>query len=247
MRTDAPYVSTDLRVLDGAPVDDQARDIVVDARVFRCLDPDYYAWLRHKMDLARSAFTHGRLPEPTFDALRDRFNALHHLAIATFGEAALHQAVWRLDPKTYAWPQVAAPALQPVTEIPEASATPPSSSPSSRCSSEPPSIPSPDLEADDLADHRFPEEPGQLRFLQPVSRSALDKVHAIRERALALGWTDSRLYQNRGRFAFPCGGDYGLVCFVHTTQVLGAVTPRAIEVVCRAGHSLRFYRTGGQP
>ena len=242
-----PYISTDLRTLHVADPSYTSRDLVADGRAYRRLDPDYYAWLRHKMELARAAFSHGRLSEPAFDALRYRFNDVYNLAIEVFDQSALQEAMQRLDPRTYVWPQVPAASLLPDAKIPEASATTPSCVPPPRCSSDLPSIPSPERDPDDYADHQFPEEPGHFRFLQPVLRSALDKVHAIRERALAAGWTDASLYQNRGRFAFPCGNDYGLVCFVHTDQAVGTVTPRAIDVVCRAGHSLHFYRTGERP
>jgi len=81
----------------------------------------------------------------------------------------------------------------------------------------------------------------------PVTRYALAQVDAIRDAAVAAGWPEARLYQNRGRLTFPCGNDWGVVCFVHPTQRLGRVTARAIEVVCQAGHSLHFYRTGERP
>ena len=46
---------------------------------------------------------------------------------------------------------------------------------------------------------------------QPVTSQAVAKVDAIREEAMAKGWSEARLYQNQGRFRFPCGEDYGLV------------------------------------
>ena len=223
-----PFVSTDLRVLVASPHVDPASDILSRGRTYRRLDPTYYAWLRHKMGLAKSAFSRGRLPEPTFDILRDRFNALHDRAIALFGESALIHATWTLDPKTYAWPRVDQEAVTPDAELQSKASTPP---------------PNPD----DWSDHQFPKEPDEHQFLQPVRQSALDKVQAIRERALAMGWTDADLLRNRGRFRFPFGNDYGLVCFVQPDQTLGRVTPKAIEVICRAGHSLHHYHHGGLP
>jgi hypothetical protein len=78
-----------------------------------------------------------------------------------------------------------------------------------------------------------------------VTRHGLAQVDAIRPQALGAGWTEAELYQTRGRFAFPYGSDYGLVCFVRPEQRLGQVTPKAVEVIQRAGHSLHFYRTTG--
>ena len=61
--------------------------------------------------------------------------------------------------------------------------------------------------------HLFPED-GDWKFTQPVRSSTVPKVDAIRDQALSLGWSEAQLYQNRGRFRFPCGQDYGLVCFL---------------------------------
>jgi len=45
---------------------------------------------------------------------------------------------------------------------------------------------------------------------------------------MAKGWSEVRLYQNQGRFRFPCGEDYGLVCFVDGDQEIGEATERFI-------------------
>lgn len=80
---------------------------------------------------------------------------------------------------------------------------------------------------------------------QPVTSQAVAKVDAIREEAMAKGWSETRLYQNQGRFRFPCGEDYGLVCFVDGDQEIGEVTERFIEIVHgpKSGRpsTLRFY------
>ena len=241
------YVATDLAAMDFPVAQDSGGDLFSDGRFFRALDPDYYAWLRRKMELARTAYTHGRLPEPTFEALRARFNAVHARALDLFGESALLHAVRQLDPKSYPPPGSHVEPATTVAETPKDAPSPPPTPPDSRCSPDDSGIPGDAVADDDWADHQFPEDPGDFRFLQLVFRTALDKVHAIREAALAAGWTEASLYQNRGRFAFPCGNDWGLVCFVHADQTLGAITPRAIEIVCRAGHSLHFYRHGGTP
>ena len=242
----ALYVATDLATLDIPAPQDSGCDLFAGDRFFRRLDPDFYAWLRHKMELARTAFSRGRLPEPTFDALRARFNAVHAQAMNLFGESALLHAVQHLDPKSYPPPGSHVETAAPEPDVPKDAPPTPASPPDSRCSSETPSIPG-DAVDDDWSDHQFPEEPDEHQFLQPVRKSALDKVQAIRERALAMGWTDAELLRNCGRFRFPFGNDYGLVCFVHHDQTLGRVTPKAIEVICSAGHSLHHYRNGGMP
>ena len=69
------------------------------------------------------------------------------------------------------------------------------------------------------------------------------KDDVIREAAQAKGWSDERLYQNRGRFSFPLGQDYGLVCFVGPDDELGEITETHIEIIHTCGsrkNSLRF-------
>jgi hypothetical protein len=71
------------------------------------------------------------------------------------------------------------------------------------------------------------------------------KVDAIRDEAMACGWSEARLYQNQGRFRFPCGQDYGLVCFVDEDREIGAVTKQSIEIIHGANtprpSTLRFH------
>ena len=76
----------------------------------------------------------------------------------------------------------------------------------------------------------FPDD-GNYPFTEKVLPSALAKVDLIRDRASALGWSEGRLYQNRGRFRFPFGGGYGLVCFVGDDKRIGEVTNQHIEIV----------------
>lgn len=69
-------------------------------------------------------------------------------------------------------------------------------------------------------------------------------MDATRDHALALGWTEARLYQNRGHFRFPCGGEYGLVCFVGEDKQVGEVTTQYIEILVGSPpreSRLRFY------
>jgi len=102
----------------------------------------------------------------------------------------------------------------------------------------------------------FPEDlnPKEYPFTFRVSAHALQQVDAIRDQALSLGWNLEALYQNRGRFRFPLGQDWGLVCFVEPKEHIGRVTEEHIEIIQPAGHALRFYRdtapkpiTGGRP
>ena len=238
---DVLFVATDLSVLNDAyaPIDQD--EVSIEGRAYRLLDPEYYAWLRSRMDTAQSACRKGKMPPETFDTLRIRFNAVHDQAIGLFGESALLAAVRLLDPKSYAWPgrTQEEPEARTHAQIPETEDQPaPRLSPDKS-----PAMPEERSSPDGWSDHVYPEEDlERFKFNQRVTGHALNQVDGIREEALACGWTEAELYQTRGRFAFPCGGDYGVVCFIHSDQRLGGVTTTAIELVCSGGHSLHFYR-----
>ena len=88
----------------------------------------------------------------------------------------------------------------------------------------------------------FPKT-GDWRFNKPVNPASVRMVDAIRKSAQARGWSDERLYQNRGRFPFPLGQDYGLACFVGPDDELGEITETHIEIIhiCNSRkNSLRF-------
>ena len=87
----------------------------------------------------------------------------------------------------------------------------------------------------------FPED-GEWVFTQPVWPSAVPKIDAIRDQARSLGWREAQLYQNRGRFRFPCGPN-GLVCYLEDDKRIGAVTRQSIEIVGPPPQKnrLRFY------
>ncbi|MCL6508163.1 MAG: hypothetical protein K6T59_14195, partial [Bryobacteraceae bacterium] len=94
----------------------------------------------------------------------------------------------------------------------------------------------------ELEQYLFPKD-GDQPFTEKVLPSAVVKVDAIREQALALGWSERSLYQNRGQFRFPYGEDYGLVCFISEEQRIGEVTKQYIEIVSPLPREnrLRFY------
>jgi hypothetical protein len=82
----------------------------------------------------------------------------------------------------------------------------------------------------------YPARPvfGDSELIHPVTQSAVDKVKSIRDRALALGWTETQFFQNRGRYRFPCGQDYGLVCYLDADRqdsTIGQITDRFIEII----------------
>jgi hypothetical protein len=84
---------------------------------------------------------------------------------------------------------------------------------------------------------------GPFRFFVRVTRLARVKANLIGERAIALGWTPAQLYQTCGRYHFPMGNDYGLVCFLRSGDEITEVTARYIEVTSLQGVRTRFYKS----
>jgi len=81
-----------------------ARDVQINDTAYRRLDPEYYAWLRSRMDLAKHAAAAGQISPDAFEELRQKFNAVHEWAIEHFGEAVMLDAVRNLDTRNYAPP-----------------------------------------------------------------------------------------------------------------------------------------------
>lgn len=202
------HVATDLSTLTG---NYNIADVTLGGRVYRRLDPAYYAWLRRRVELASR-----KLDPATYQALRARFMEIHRQAVDLIGVETLQDAAKNPDAKSYP-----APGTQP---------PPPTTRTKTR--------PSPYVE-----NYEFPKgDQPDLPANQNVLRHALSEVDRIRDQALAAGWTLPELYQNRGRYTFPCGGDYGIVCHIAPEERLGHVTSEAIELIARGGHSLRFRR-----
>ena len=200
---EALFVATDLESRNFEYEEGGNRDIEYKGKIYRRLDPEYFAWLRSRMVAAGNAFKAGKLSDNRWNILRERFNQIQKLAIEEFGDKVLQKAVRSLNPKTYK-----APAKH------------------------------------QKKDWIYPAEEA-WKCQQPVTSRAVAKVDAIRDKAMACGWSEARLYQNQGRFRFPCGQDYGLVCFVDDTQEIGAVTKRFIEIIHGANtprpSTLRFH------
>lgn len=72
---------------------------------------------------------------------------------------------------------------------------------------------------------------GEWKFSKQVTRRAIRKVDTIREAAMAKGWSEARLYQNRGQFRYPLGNDYGIVCSLKPNDEIGEITETYIELI----------------
>lgn len=72
--------------------------------VYRMLDAQYYAWLRHRMENVRKSYEAGGLDTESFAVLRDRFNTIHNWAVAHIGEENLRRSVRTTNLKRYTPP-----------------------------------------------------------------------------------------------------------------------------------------------
>jgi hypothetical protein len=95
------FVSTALEFWSTAQGAAFARDVQIDDVAYRRLDPEYYAWLRSRMALAKRAEAAGRLDTAGFEDLRARFNAVHDWAVEHFGKEQLLAAVRALRVREY--------------------------------------------------------------------------------------------------------------------------------------------------
>ena len=99
------YVATNLDWWKPTQQDLLARDVRVNGFCFRRLDPEYYAWLRHKMLLAEKAVESGRIPLLAYESLLVRFNEIHIWAEDRFGREKLADAMKSLDQAGYLVPR----------------------------------------------------------------------------------------------------------------------------------------------
>ncbi len=206
-----PYVSVALEIETRATADSQDTDFEINGKAYRRLCPEYYAWLRSRMVIAKKKLT----PE-TFAALKARFMTVRDLALDLFGEDAIKHAVETFDGKSYVG--LRSPAKGQSGETTDKTMPPPVY----------------------VENYEYPTgDHPELTFTQQVYRHALAEVDRIRDEAIAAGWSEARLYQNRGRYKLV-GQDYGIVCFIEPGQRIGLVTQEKIEVICSGGHSLFF-------
>lgn len=211
----ALYVATDLEHFEAQDPQPYAVDLTISGRAYRRLDAPYYAWLRARVATAKRALDAGRITVAVFEAIRDAFNAVHAWAVRHLGQAALVAAARTFDARRYEPPRA---------DDDDGLAR--------GVRRGPPAPPSP-------SGHAFPAD-GTWPFTEPVTADAVARVDAIRDEALALGWTLPALYRNRASLAFPVGGEYGLVCFVGGGARIAAVTSEAITIDHGRGCVLRF-------
>lgn len=97
------FVATDL---DTQMLSGRKSDIVHGDKIYRRLSPDYFAWLRLRMQTAQTAFRNKRLSPAKWSALRQRFNYIQEQAVTLFGKRALKTACENLKVSQYHPPKI---------------------------------------------------------------------------------------------------------------------------------------------
>ena len=120
----ALFVSSALATWRTNTPDTFSRDFQINHTVYRRLDPEYYAWLRSRMQLGKLAAAVGHISQESFDDLRLKFNRVHEWAIEGFGEAQLLTAMGSLRASSYEPPH-----SDGVDQAPPAEPTPSKASP----------------------------------------------------------------------------------------------------------------------
>jgi len=220
-KADILFVATNLDSFDADDIR-YGYELMVDL-CYRQIDAPYYAYLRQKMTQAKKGYESGKIQSPIYEELRQRFNTIHAWAMEHIGEQTLQTAIRNFDARKY---------VPPSEETYKAYRDFVYGFPAQSQGQEP-------------TNHLFPQK-GNWLFTKQVSSQAIKKVDTIRYEAMKLGWTQAGLYQNRGRFPFPYGQDYGLVCFLSSRRQIGKVTTQYIEIVTgRDGIANRFYNSNG--
>lgn len=185
------------------------------------------------MENAKKAHAAGRMDDEAFEVLRSRFNTIHAWAVEHIGEDALRQAMRTTNVKSYAPPSEQTFSAYRKTwddawesYCPRTGRVAPSngslasgqaaSSGDTRCSG---------------ASAVPPSGAGSGSARNAVSAEARAKVDEIRDKAMALDWTEVGLYGNGGKHPFPYGDGYGVVRFVKKNCSIGEVTAEAIEII----------------
>jgi hypothetical protein len=171
-----------------------ARDVQINDTAYRRLDPEYYAWLRSRMNLAKLAASAGQISADAFEELRQKFNAVHEWAVAHFGEDLLREAARNFDTREYAPP---------------------------------------------IAEEDRPVR--AVRAAETFAAEAVAMVDAIRDQALALGWTRESLYGTGSSTHALFGRTCALAGLLKAAYRIGEVTRQSIEIILPSGARQRFY------
>jgi len=212
----ATFVSTSMNVLERGETHVVAEIAHDSGTPHYRLTPLFWAYLRHAFDNATRACAAGKLDGDTYSELLDRLSRIHNMAHAQYDAEDLKAA--RRQFTLSKWQRHCERLAQGSTPAENDGDADTGSTPRA---------------------HRFPAyAAGACR---PVSKTALALVDAIRDQAIALGWSMSQLYRNVG----IDHRDWGLVCCLGPNETIGEITGQYIEIVINSQsappRSLRFY------
>ncbi len=88
----AIFAATDMTVIKISDSRSSLNTVTENAKHYRRLTPEYWAWFFHKYHVMEKALTNGKISEATFVEILDRISNLYNLAIAAFGQDALREA-----------------------------------------------------------------------------------------------------------------------------------------------------------
>lgn len=210
----ATFVSTSMTVVtkDVQHIDSEL--IYIGDTAHYRLTPLFWAYLRHAFNNATLACESGKLDGSTYSELLSRISNIYNAALAQYGEADLKDAERAYTPAK--WKRHCERLAQGTMPVNDEFDTDTLSAPTGA--------------------YRYPAD-GTGAY-HPVSKTALALVDAIRDKAIAAGWTLPQLYRNVG----IANRDWGLVCYIGPDDRIGEIARQSIEIVHpRASHTLHFY------
>ena len=209
------YVASDMDYFEYDHSEVFIDEITLNSKVYRKLDPVYFIWLSKRYETAFKLADKGKFSLKALENLADKIVEIEEKAKLIFSNDEIEFAKKILRTRKY---------------------LPPESGNLKTDATEQQEQPEPDF----MFPEKNPEE-NRLSFIKPVSEHALNQVGKIEKKALSKGWTLNQLYQNRGRFMYPCGFNWGLVCFLKDDRKTSIVKSDSIEIICQSGNILKFY------
>lgn len=95
------FAATDMTVITISDSRSSHDTVTENAKHYRRLTPEYWAWFYHKYHLMEQALVNGKISEATFVEILNRSSALYNHALALHGRDALKHAEATLDFKEY--------------------------------------------------------------------------------------------------------------------------------------------------
>jgi len=212
--TDATFIEMDFPI----GMETMPTAIMKFGKTLHLLTPEYWAWFNHKYHLMENALTRKKISETAFAEILDRISKLYNQAVAIYGKEMLDAAVRTADVRK----------LDELIKRENAVTGCNQGNGGSRHS-----VPSLVVERGSQPARKPASAPSA-----PARSQAIEKVDAICDRALALGWTRDQLYRMDG-VAYR---DWGLVRFLDPDDEIGEITLQRIEIINRkSGRPLCFY------